>query len=98
MRYQRRLDFKRLAREIQIEPVCNWLGIALKKSGHQLRGSCPLCHHDSARCFIVTPALNRYWCFGHCQNGGDVIELVARVKQMPKKDAARSLADHFGSP
>ena len=96
MAYKRRLDFKALCREVRIEHVCDWLGIALKKTGDQLRGSCPICNHDSSRCFVVTPALNRYWCFGHCQSGGDVIELAARVKQLSPKDAARLLADHFG--
>jgi DNA primase len=43
----------------------------------------------------VTPSLNRFWCFGNCQSGGDVIELVAQVKQLSRKDAAHLLADHF---
>ena len=96
MANKRRLDFKSLREEIRIEQVCDWLGIAMKKSGTQLRGACPICQHDSARCLVVTPALNRYWCFGGCQRGGDVIELVAQAKQLSHKDAARMLADHFG--
>ena len=96
MANNRRLDFKVLCREIRIKDVCDWLGIDLKKSGTQLRGCCPICKHDSRRCFVVTPALDRYWCFGHCHSGGDVIELVVRVKQVSHIDAARLLADHFG--
>lgn len=96
MANQRSLDFKALCREVLIEHVCDWLGIPLKKTGDQLRGACPICSHDNARCFVVTPALNRYWCFGDCQGGGDVIELVARVKQTSHRQAARLLADHYG--
>lgn len=96
MANNRRLDFKTLRDDIRIEHVCDWLGVPLKKVGGQLRGSCPICNHDSTRCFVVTPEMNRYWCFGRCQSGGDIIELVARVKQLSQKDAARMLADHFG--
>ena len=96
MAKQARLDFKALRDEIRIEPVCDWLGIRLKKSGTQRRGACPICRHDSDRCLVVTPALNRFWCFGSCHSGGDIIELVARIKQASPKDAARLLSDHFG--
>ena len=96
MVHQRRLDFKALCREIRIGQVCDWLGIRLKKTGTQLRGACPICNHVSARCLVVTPALNRFWCFGSCHSGGDIIELVARAKQTSHKDAAQLLSDHFG--
>jgi DNA primase len=95
MRSNKRVDFKALRQRIPIEHVCDMLGIQLRKTGAQLRGSCPICSHASDRCFIVTPAINRFWCFGDCQSGGDVIELVAQVKHMSHKDAAHLLAEHF---
>ena len=96
MRSNTRVDFKALRQRVQIEQVCDLLGIRLKKTGAQLRGSCLICAHGSDRCFVVTPKLNRFWCFGTCQSGGDVIELVVQVKQVSHKDAAQLLADHFG--
>jgi hypothetical protein len=39
---------------------------------------------------------HRYWCFGKCQGGGDIIELVARSKKLSQKEAAQLLSDHFG--
>jgi DNA primase len=96
MRSNKRVDFKLLAQRVRIERVADMLGIHLKKKGGQLRGSCPICSHASERCFVVTPALNRFWCFGDCKSGGDIIELVAQVKQLSHKDAARLLSDHFG--
>ena len=96
MRAAKRVDFKALAQRIQIEQVITMLGIPLKKTGAQLRGPCPICSHGSNRCFVVTPKLNRFWCFGNCQIGGDVIELVAQVKRVSHKEAAHFLADHFG--
>jgi DNA primase len=96
MRPTKRVDFKALRERVQIERVCDLLGIKLKKSAAQLRGSCPICDQESDRCFVVTPSINRYWCFGKCQSGGDVIELVAQVKKLAHKDAAAFLARHFG--
>lgn len=96
MRSNKRVDFKALRQRIPIEQACAMLGISLKKAGAQLRGPCPICSHASDRCFVVTPALNRYWCFGNCGSGGDVIELVAQVRQLSHKDAAQLLAEHFG--
>ena len=98
MRTNSHMDFKALRQRIPIEQVCRLLGIKLKKTGAQLRGACPICGHASERCFVVTPALNRFWCFGHCHSGGDGIELVARVRQLSHKAAARLLVDHFGEP
>jgi DNA primase len=95
MRSHKRVDFKALRQRIPIEQACVMLGIALKKAGAQLRGSCPICSHSSDRCFVVTPTLNRFWCFGECQAGGDVIELTARVRQLSHKEAAHFLAEHF---
>ena len=60
MAKQHRIDFKKLRDEIRIEQVCDWLGIALKKSSAQARGACPICRHESSRCLVVTPALNRF--------------------------------------
>jgi DNA primase len=92
-----RIDFAALKRRVPIEQACALLGIPLKKTGDQLRGSCPICGHVSERCFVVTPAKGLFFCFGHCQSGGDCIELVARAKRLSHKDAARFLADSFGS-
>jgi len=95
MRSSKRVDFKTLRQRVPIERVLDMLGVQLKRVGAQLRGPCPICSHSSDRCFVVTPALDRYWCFGSCQQGGDIIELVAQVRQLSHKDAARQLAAHF---
>jgi DNA primase len=90
-------NFKKVAR-IPIEQVVDFLGLDLKKKGRQLRGPCPLCQHPSQRAFSVTLGeVNRFWCFGHCRCGGDVIQLVAQVKQLTQYEAACLLAKHFNS-
>lgn len=93
---RKRVDFKELRERVTIEQACSLLGVVLKKSGMQLRGACPICANGSDRCFVVTPVLNRFWCFGDCKSGGDVIELVAQARKLSHKDAAKLLADQFG--
>ena len=90
-------DFKRL-KKIPIVDVCLMLGIDLKPRGKQYRAYCPICDHPSERAFVVTPAIERYWCFGYCRSGGDGLELYARMRQLTKKNAARELIKHFNPP
>ncbi len=93
----KRPDFKRIRDQVPIEDVCNMLGIELKRKGGALRGNCLICNHPSPRVFTVSPFLNRFWCFGFCRNGGDVIELVAQVRQISNYDAAAQLDKLFNS-
>jgi len=86
----KRPDFKKL-REVPIEQICEILGLELQRKGKQLRGQCTICNHTSIRCFTVTPALSRWWCFGHCQAGGDGLALYAAVRQMTVYQAACEL-------
>ena len=97
-RSYRRVDFKALRREIQIEAVCDLLGIQLKRMANgQMRGHCIICGHESERAFVVTPSVGLFYCFADCKNGGDIIALTAAVKQLTLTGAARFLVDHLGS-
>ena len=87
----RGVNFKKLA-HIQLMDVCEHLGIKLDK---KRRGRCPICEHPSKRCLVVAPAIQRWWCFGHCQGGGDSVELYAQVKSVNKYYAALELLRLF---
>jgi hypothetical protein len=88
------VNFKKLA-HVQVLDVCAHLGLELKPNGVQYRGRCPICEHLSDRCFVVTPKLQRWWCFGHCRAGGDSIELYAQVRSLNKYNAALELLRLF---
>ncbi len=63
-------------------------GIRVNRNG---MARCPF--HDD-----LTPSMKvdrRFHCFG-CQADGDVIDFVARLFDLPVKDAALKLADDFG--
>ena len=90
------VDFAKLKASITIEQVIEMLNVPLTKKGEQLRGPCPIHDGDNPRQFVVTPSKGVWYCFGDCDGGGDIIELVARMRGCSAKDAAAEIATHFG--
>jgi DNA primase len=91
-----RISFQRLRRKVRITDVARDLNLNLTRSGTQLRGACPICKHSSIRCFVITPSKNLYYCFGDCKEGGDALQLVARIHKFDLPDAAAALTKWYG--
>lgn len=79
---------------VNIEDVCNHLGIALEKNGDELRALCPL-HDEDTPSFYVNPEKGFYYCFG-CGSGGDAITLVQETQGLGFNEALVTLAEWFG--
>ena len=91
-----RIDFLELKATVSIEQIIAWLSIDLKKTGaHQLRGICPIHNGSNDRQFVVSTDKNLWHCFGDCNGGGDIIELVARLQKISQKQAAEMISSHF---
>lgn len=88
-------DFADLKSRVTIEQAAEMLGLVLKQSNHQLRGKCPRCQSGGDRALAITPAKGLFYCF-NSSAGGDLITLVSHIKEIPVKDAADELAEHFG--
>lgn len=89
------VDFRQLKDSITIDQVVQMLALDLKGHGQQLRGRCPIHRGSNDREFVVTPDKGLFYCFGGC-GGGDLITLVAKVKDIATKEAAVAIAEHFG--
>lgn len=87
MAYQ--VDFAELKQRFTIEQVAEKLGLTLKRSGQTLRGECPVCKDSGHRDLAVTPGKG-FFCW-RAKQGGDLIALVAHVRECDVKDAARWL-------
>jgi DNA primase len=88
------MDFAELKAKVSITDVLSILNIDLqrvKQHGDQLRGTCPIHGGDNPRGFVITPGKGLWFCFSGC-GGGDVIALVAKVRQLSIKDAAEWIA------
>ena len=90
------LSFADIKERVNIEQVLPLVGITLKRYQSQLRGVCPICKEGGDRAFVVTPAKGLYYCFGKCGTGGDMLSLVANVKQCSVREAAELIAKHMG--
>ncbi len=82
------LLFVEIKERVNIEQVLPLVGLTLKRYQSQLRGVCPICKEGGDRAFVVTPAKGLYYCFGKCGTGGDMLSLVANVKQCSVREAA----------
>lgn len=51
----------------------------LTKTGDKLKGRCPF-HQERSASFYVFPDTQRWWCFGACGGGGDVVDLINRLR------------------
>jgi DNA primase len=84
------LDFKAIKRLASLEQVAAWLfGNDIKNA----RVMCPVNEGDK-RELVLTYDKGLWHCFG-CKKGGDQIELVAHVCQIPQKEAAQHIQTKF---
>jgi DNA primase len=68
----------------------------LKKAGHNYKTSCPLpTHKENTPSFVVSPHKNIFKCFG-CGAGGDAIEFVMQMENVPFIEACKSIAQQHG--
>jgi DNA primase len=68
--------------------------IQVKKAGSTFRANCPF-HHEKTPSFYITPATQRFHCFG-CGKGGDAISFIRDYENLPFMDAVRKLASRAG--
>lgn len=91
------VDFKSIRDTVDIIRVAEWLGIKLTKRfmGEQMRAECPM-NGGGKRALVITPSINRYYCFANeCREGGDAVQLTAKVLKIPLRDAALKLQAQF---
>ena len=92
----RQVDFAKLKDRVDILKVVDhygWRG-NLKRAGKSYTGPCPICG-SGKRSFTVTPP--RAWkCFGDCDAGGNQLDLVSHVEEVPLREAAVMIAEWFG--
>jgi DNA primase len=91
------VDIKHVRDNVDIVKVADYLGLELKKKtfSEQLRAPCPI-HNGGPRALVITPSINRYYCFANeCKEGGDAVQLTAKVLKIPMRDAAIQLQSRF---
>ena len=93
----RPVDIAHVKRVVTLAMVLSRYGILnqLKRSGSQLTGCCPIHDGSHPRQFVVHLASNNWFCFGHCNRGGTMLDLVALKERISIAGAAQLIAQCF---
>lgn len=94
------VDFKAVKAAVSMLQVLERYGLAesFKQSGDSLSGPCPLHEGENKTQFRVSISKNCWHCFGRCNDGGNVLEFVARKECVTLREAALLLCDWFQLP
>lgn len=68
--------------------------VRLERAGKNFKGLCPF-HTEKTPSFHVSPALNRFHCFG-CGASGDAFTFLMRIEGLSFREAMRRLAERAG--
>jgi DNA primase len=68
--------------------------VRLERAGRNFKGLCPF-HTEKTPSFHVSPALNRFHCFG-CGASGDAFTFLMRIEGLSFREAMRRLAERAG--
>jgi DNA primase len=90
------VDFRLIKESVSMQMVLEHYGInGLRKSGSELRGSCPIHKGEGSRTFQVNISKNVFQCFS-CKAHGNVLDLVAALEDCTVREAALKLKEWFG--
>ena len=90
------VDFKAVKAAVTIEAVLERYELLddLEPKDDGYTGDCPFHEGESQRPFHVSLSKNAWYCFG-CEEGGNVLDFVARKEDVSIKRAAQLLAVWF---
>jgi DNA primase len=93
-----RIDFLAIKRDITIDAVLPYYGgVILRPVASGRAGACPVCGGSkSSRAFRVSKDGRAWFCFGACQRGGSVLDLVMHLEHCDLTTAAKLLTERFG--
>ena len=90
------VDFRIIKAAVTMQMVLDHYNIPVKKSGHELRGKCPIHRGSNNKHFTANSSKNVFKCFfAECGAHGNVLDFVAAMEKCSVRDAALKLRDWF---
>ncbi len=95
-----RQDLDLLEAALTTEQYLRSRGVELKPDGLRLVANCPNPdHEDKTPSFHLWPETGRWYCFGACSRGGDLLDAFMLIERWPEGaygEALECLAERFG--
>jgi DNA primase len=90
------VDFRKVKDSVSITRILEHYDVLgeFSKRGDRLEGPCPI-HDGDNRSFSITSAKNTWYCFGKCKQGGNILDLVAKMEKCGVRDAAIKISNWF---
>jgi len=85
---------ERIKHETPLRLLVERSGVALKVSGENLLGLCPM-HEDHDPSLVLTPSRGLWHCLGACQAGGTVIDWAMKAYRLDFREAVDKLLAEF---
>lgn len=92
------IDFKAIKKAVSIQQVLekyNLIESFTQTSEDRLSGKCPIHGGTNPTQFRVSLSKNCFNCFGKCHGGGNVLDFVAKMEDLPIREAALKLVEWF---
>ena len=87
-------DIDQIKATVTVDDVLARFGVApLRRVAKGRVGACPICGsgNKKSRAFTISADGRAWYCFGDCQRGGSVIDLVMALDQCDVRQALRRL-------
>jgi DNA primase len=94
------IDFRAVKAAVTMQQVLEHYGLrermrATGNSGENLTGCCPIHKGSNPTQFRVSLAKNCWNCFSSCRCGGNVLDFIAKMEEVPIQKAAQLAAEWF---
>lgn len=92
------VDYKIVKANVSIVQILERYGLMQKLrrlNDDQYTGTCPIHHGQNKTSFRISISKNCWKCFSQCQCGGNILDFVARMENVPMHKAALLIAEWF---